>query len=102
MTQPARQPAASFEVIPAQSAQASILANLLDLYAHDFSEFLDLELGPDGRFGYSPLPLYWTDPSRHPFLFCVKGSLAGFALVKKGSEFSNKPNVWDIASLLYT
>ncbi len=45
------------EVIPAAQAQERILANLLELYAHDFSEFRNLEIGEDGRFGYCSLPL---------------------------------------------
>ena len=50
------------EVILATSEQEPILANLLELYAHDFSEFYDLTLRADGRFGYDQLPLYWREP----------------------------------------
>src|SRR5271155_1151437 len=48
----------ALEVIRAAPDQAPILANLLELYAHDFSEFHDIDLGEDGRFGYRSLPLY--------------------------------------------
>src|SRR5271155_5379942 len=84
------------EVIPAAPDQEPILRNLLELYAHDFSEFRHLELGADGRFGYQPLPLYWSDPNRHPFLVKVDGQLAGFVLVKRGSEISGDETVWDM------
>ncbi len=57
--------------------QAPILANLLELYCYDFSELIDLELGPDGRFGYEPLPLYWTEQGRHPLLVAIDGQWAG-------------------------
>jgi predicted acetyltransferase len=97
MTKLPGQPPVQIEVIPATSEQRPILANLLELYAHDFSEFYDLELGPDGRFGYKHLPLYWGDPDRHPFLIKVDGGLAGFVLVKRGSEVSGDQNVWDMA-----
>src|SRR5579862_2852405 len=80
------------EVIPAALQQETILANLLELYAHDFSEFHEIELGEDGRFGYMHLPLYWREPNRHPFLVRVDGKLAGFVLVKQTSEA-----VWDMA-----
>ena len=66
--------------------QAPILANLLELYAHDFSELISLEPGPDGRFGYDKLLLYWTEAGRHPLLIAVDGRWASFALVKRGSE----------------
>jgi predicted acetyltransferase len=81
------------EVVPASSEQQSIIANLLQLYAHDFSEFHNLELGADGRFEYKPLALYWSDPARHPFLVKVDGQLAGFAFVKREEE----KGVWDVA-----
>jgi predicted acetyltransferase len=85
------------EVIPASPNQESILANLLELYAHDFSEFHDLELGEDGRFGYKQLALYWSEPNRYPFLVRMDGQLAGLVLVKRGSEISNNETVWDMA-----
>jgi|SRR5580698_9051024 predicted acetyltransferase len=85
------------EVIPAAPDQAPILANLLELYAHDFSEFHNVEIGEDGRFGYQALPLYWSEPDRHPFLIMLDGKLAGLALVKKGSDVSGREAVWDVA-----
>ncbi len=84
------------ELVRAAPEQESILANLLELYAHDFSEFHPLELGADGRFGYKHLPLYWNDPDRYPFLIKVDGRLAGLALVKRGSEVSDRKAVWDV------
>ena len=85
------------EVVAATPMQEPILANLLELYVHDFSELLDLDIGGDGRFGYPSLPLYWSEPGRHPFLIRADGKLAGFALVKKGSEISGSGGVWDVA-----
>lgn len=81
----------SLEVLPATADQEPVLANLLELYAHDFSEFFGIELGEDGRFGYKALPLYWSEPGRHPFLVRVDGKLAGFVLVAKC------PAGWDMA-----
>lgn len=85
------------EVIPARPEQETILTNLLELYAHDFSEFHDVAIGADGKFGYESLPLYWSETGRHPFLVWVEGGLAGFVLVKTGSEFSGNEAVWDMA-----
>ncbi len=92
-----REQSVQIEVIPAASEQAFILDNLFQLYAHDFSEFHDVEIGANGRFVYKNLPLYWSEPGRHPFLICVDGTLAGFALVKHGSEISGAEAVWDMA-----
>jgi predicted acetyltransferase len=96
-TRDAERPPAHIEVIPATADQQPIFANLLELYIHDFSEFHNLELGANGRFGYEHLPLYWVEPDRHPFLLRLDGKLAGFALVKRGSEFSGNEAVWDMA-----
>jgi predicted acetyltransferase len=97
MTRHVERPPAHIKVIPAAPDQAPILANLLELYAHDFSEFHDLDLREDGRFGYRDLPLYWLEPNRHPFLVRVDDELAGFVLVRKGSGISGNAAVWDMA-----
>jgi predicted acetyltransferase len=97
MNEQADKPPVSVEVDPALPDHALILANLLELYAHDFSEFHILDIGADGRFGYESLPLYWSEPNRHPFLIRVDGKLAGLALVKRGSEISDNQTVWDMS-----
>ena len=85
------------EIISASREQEPILANLLELYAHDFSEFMELEIGPDGRFGDEPLSLYWKEAGRHPFLIKASGNLAGFALVREGSQISGTEDIRDMA-----
>lgn len=90
-------PPVHIEIIPAAREQEPILANLLELYGYDFSGFHSLEVGSDGRFGYKCLPLYWSEPGRHPFLVRVDGKLAGLVLVKRGSEVSGNEAVWDMA-----
>ena len=97
MTRQSEKPSAHIEVNPASPEQASIVASLLELYAHDFSEFHDLEIGPDGRFGYRSLPLYWSEPGRRPFLVRSDGKWAGFVLIKRGSEVSANETIWDMA-----
>ena len=62
------------------------LANLFQLYTHDFSEQWAGEpvgdLGEDGRFAAYPfLDSYWTEADREPMLIRADGQLAGFALV---------------------
>jgi predicted acetyltransferase len=89
--------AVDVEIIPALPEQESILANMLELYAHDFSEFIDLKLGADGRFGYKHLPLYWQESNRYPFFIMANGHFAGFVFVRRGSEISNDADVWDMA-----
>ena len=77
---------------------APLLRNLLELYIHDLSEVFPVELGPDGRFGYEKLPLYWNEPSaRHAFLIRCGTRVAGFALVTRGSPATDDPADLDVA-----
>jgi predicted acetyltransferase len=87
----------SIEIIPAALEQKAILANLLELYTYDFWEFVELEIGPDGRFGYTDLDIYWTEPARHPLLVYVDSRLAGFALIDGLPRESADVTVWDVA-----
>ena len=81
----------------ATQADAKRLENLLELYIHDMSEFLPLQPGADGRFGYDRLALYWSEPAtRHAFLIRSDGGLAGFALVMRGSPASDDPRALDV------
>jgi predicted acetyltransferase len=82
-------------------SEASVLANLLELYLHDLSgAFPAVQLGADGRFGYPGLPLYWSEPERRfPFLIRAAGRVAGFVLATRGSPASEDPTVFDVAEL---
>ena len=97
MQRPPEATAKSIRVIPASREQEPNLANLLELYIHDFSEFHPAELKQNGRFGYKSLPDYWTKPDHHPFLIMVDDKLAGFALVKKAGALKSDEPVWDMA-----
>lgn len=87
----------NIEIIPATIEQQPILANLFELYAYDFTEFRDFDIGDNGFYGYKWLPLYWEDANRFPFLIYVDGKIAGFVLVQKGSPIADDKNVYDIA-----
>jgi predicted acetyltransferase len=78
---------------------AALLSNLLELYLHDLSEaFPTIELGPDGRFGYDRLPLYWSEPERRfPFFIRYGARVVGFVLVTRGSPATDDPDVFDVA-----
>lgn len=90
-------PLTGIHVLHASAQQQPVVANLLELYAHDFSEFVDLQLQPDGRFGYPGLSRYWSEEGRFPFLVTVDGHLAGCVLVCRGSRVSADPQPWDMA-----
>ncbi|HEY6722398.1 MAG TPA: GNAT family N-acetyltransferase [Polyangiaceae bacterium] len=84
---------------PATPSDGVLLSNLLELYIHDLSDiFTQLELGPDGRFGYPRLPLYFSEPDRRlAYLIRYGSRIAGFALVMRGSPAVEEVDVHDIA-----
>jgi predicted acetyltransferase len=88
----------SVRLQPATVDQAPLLANLLELYAHDLSAALGLDIGSDGRYGYPSLPLYFrAGERRFPFLIRVGDDLAGFVLATRGSPLGAYPTDLDVA-----
>lgn len=85
------------ELIRAGAEHKSVLGNLLELYIHDFSELVPIDVGNDGRYGYKSLPLFWSDNSRLPFLARLDGKLVGFVLVTQSLELSGDGEAWDMA-----
>jgi predicted acetyltransferase len=83
----------------ADARDAPRLAGLLESYVEELSPFFPaVRRGPDGRFGYAPLPLYWSEPDRRfAFLIHRGAHLAGFALATHGSPVAKDPAVHDIA-----
>jgi predicted acetyltransferase len=77
---------------------APLLSNLLELYIHDLSEIFPIDVGPEGRFGYEKLPLYWSEQGeRHAFVIRCGAHVAGFALATRGSPVTDDPADLDVA-----
>lgn len=79
------------EVSLAAPEEKSALANLFQLYVHDFSELWsgtdDGELTDQGLFPpYPYLDAYWDEETRIPLLVRAGGRLAGFALINGRSH----------------
>lgn len=70
--------------------RARAIANLFQLYVHDFTDFWDtrrVEIGEDGRFPPFPeLESYWRDPDRSAWLIRAGGNVAGFVLLNRHSH----------------
>lgn len=87
----------SIEVVSAKKKDADTVANLMQLYLYDFSEFSGEAIGANGRFDYKYLDLYWEDPDRYPFLVRTDGHLSGFALVRFEADPVNATGVMEMA-----
>ena len=71
---------------PVARGEATVLNNLFELYAHDFSEFVPLDIKPSGRFGVTVGDRWWGRDDHFPFFIYCNGKLCGFALARKGSR----------------
>lgn len=78
-------------ICPAAIEQKPVLAQLMELYMYDFSEFSGEDVSECGYYGYKYMDNYWTEAGRMPLLIRVDGKLAGFALVRACSEYSDMP-----------
>lgn len=67
--------------VPSPS-ERPVVAHLLELNAYEFSSFDARPIGEDGRYGYTYLDVYWSEPGRTPYLIHVNSELAGFALIR--------------------
>jgi predicted acetyltransferase len=88
---------AEVSVSAATDADRGLIENLFSLYMHDLSEFVDLEPDDHGKFIYPRMAQYWSERGRHPFVIRSCERAVGFALVRKGSEATDDPDVWDLA-----
>jgi predicted acetyltransferase len=84
-------------VLPIVIGDREVLRHLVDLYAYDFSAFMNLDVEETGRFAFEDLSHYWNDPLRHPFFVRSDGKLAGFALVHERSRLSGTSGIHDMA-----
>jgi predicted acetyltransferase len=82
---------------PADESDEGTLDNLMQLYAHDFSEIVPLEVAENERFEGHPLGRYWVDPWRLPFILRRDEKLAGFALVHTRSHLTGEDGGFDMA-----
>jgi predicted acetyltransferase len=69
------------ELVEAREEEKSVLRQLLELYAYDFSEYDGADVNKHGLYGYTYLDHYWTEAARYPFFIKVDGQLAGLVFV---------------------
>ena len=72
------------------------LENLIELYIHDFSEFVSVDVGEDGRFGYPDLPLIGMNLAMYRFWQKLKASYQDLPLSLEAGMWGDS-EVWDMA-----
>ncbi|AXK46511.1 GNAT family N-acetyltransferase [Brachybacterium saurashtrense] len=73
-------------ILSARGEDFALLARLLQLYLHDFSEHTGWDVDEHGLFHYAWLDAYRHEAGRHAYVFRVGGPTAGFALVREAER----------------
>jgi predicted acetyltransferase len=61
----------------------------MQLYLYELGSLDGWDIGADGLYGDAErIEGFWTDPERRAFLVRVDGALAGFALIRRGTQFA--------------
>lgn len=84
MTAP--RPASAPTVLQAREEDFDLLARLLQLYLHDFSEHTGWDVDEHGLFHYAWPDAYRHEAGRHAYVLRVEGRPAGFALVREAER----------------
>lgn len=82
---------------PVARDRAPALGNLFELYVHDFSEHVPIQIKPSGRFEITPGDEWWTRDDHFAYFIGLRGELAGFALLRARSRVTDTPGVMDVA-----
>ncbi|MBN1411873.1 MAG: GNAT family N-acetyltransferase [Spirochaetales bacterium] len=78
------------ELVPVTRDEKEILANLLEKYNFEFSQYDNRDVNKLGLYGYDYLDCYWTENSRWAYFINVDGKLAGFIMVNDYPEAEEK------------
>ncbi|HEX3772558.1 MAG TPA: GNAT family N-acetyltransferase [Polyangiaceae bacterium] len=84
-------------LVPVTEATRATLENLAQLYIHDWSAIVPLDVGEDGRFHQLDLTPYRDGNEHHALLVRVEDRPAGFALIHEASRLTGERGVFDMA-----
>jgi len=77
--------------------EREILANLLEKYDYEFSQWDMRDVNPLGLYGYKWLDCYWTEENRWAYFILVDHHLAGFVMVNNYHEAPDKETEFSMA-----
>jgi len=77
----------------ARDEEQGSIANLVQLYLHDLTEFMPFPVRDDGRFEYGFLDRFW----RHPYFIASNDEIAGFALIVDDCPLTGRAPCWFMA-----
>lgn len=74
----------------AELGDREILANLLEKYHYEFSQYNNLDVNKLGLYGYQYLDYYWTEENRWAYFIEADGRLAGFVMINDFPETEDR------------
>ncbi|MEY9946659.1 GNAT family N-acetyltransferase [Kitasatospora sp. GAS1066B] len=83
------------ELVAVAAEEKPVLANLLQLYLHDYSEPEPRELSAAGTFDFPWLDSYFTGADREAYVIRVGGQPAGFALTR--CDAAGDEGAWNVS-----
>ncbi|AMC93386.1 acetyltransferase [Erysipelothrix larvae] len=76
----------TFTLKPVSLEEREILANLLEKYLYEFSQYTEVDVNPLGLYGYMYLDYTWTQSNRWAYFIMIDDALAGFVMVNDYPE----------------
>lgn len=78
-------------LVDAPASDAPVFTRLMQLYVHDLTDLVPMDIEDDGRFAFAPEERYWSESRFHPSFVRVDGRLAGFVVVDDVSRLTGEP-----------
>ena len=85
------------ELQPVSIEKREILANLLEKYEYEFSQWNLCDVNPLGLYGYKYLDCYWLEENRWAYFILADGKLAGFVMVNDYAEAPERATDFSMA-----
>jgi len=77
--------------------EREILANLLEKYGYEFSQYTGQDVNSLGLYGYKYLDCYWLEENRWAYFIMADGKLAGFVLINEYAEAAERETDFSVA-----
>ena len=71
----------NIKLVRIESKDKSILQNLFQLYMHDITASLPMDVNEHGLFEYNYIDCYFTEENRYAYLIYIDNKIGGFALI---------------------
>jgi len=85
------------ELQPVSIGEREILANLLEKYGYEFSQWDGRGVNALGLYGYKYLDCYWLEENRWAYFILADGKLAGFVMVNDFPEAPGSQTDFSVA-----